>query len=85
MKIGFKFSHFQRRSVVLIIFSGEKWHRRLRLLAPAFHSTILEKFFDTIVKNSKLLVRELESEIGAPQFDITPYVKECSLHNICGE
>lgn len=73
------------RTVVLVIFSGEKWHQRHRLLAPAFHFTILKTFFDTIVKNSKLLVLELESEISASQFDITPYLKECSLHNICGE
>ncbi|KAK7579861.1 hypothetical protein V9T40_000490 [Parthenolecanium corni] len=67
----------------LLISTGEKWHHRRRLLTPAFHFTILEKFFGAIVANSKLLVTKLDSKTNLPKFNIVPYLTECSLLNIC--
>ncbi|KAK7579864.1 hypothetical protein V9T40_000493 [Parthenolecanium corni] len=67
----------------LITSSGSLWHHRRQILTPAFHFSTLEKFFDPIVENSRLMVRMLESEIDSPKFDLVPFITDCSLHNIC--
>ncbi|CAD6203432.1 GSCOCT00009759001.2-RA-CDS [Cotesia congregata] len=50
---------------------------------PAFHSEILESFFDTINNKSEILVRIMESKINKNEFDILDYISHCVLDIVC--
>ncbi|PSN43028.1 Cytochrome P450 4V2 [Blattella germanica] len=62
---------------------GEKWHARRKMLTPAFHFTILENFVEVFSEKSKILVKLLQKESGAEEFDIFPYINLCALDIIC--
>jgi len=67
-------------------FIGTKWHKRRKILTPAFHFKILEDFVDVFLEQSAILVKKLKCEIGNEAgFNIFPYVTLCALDIICGE
>ncbi|KAK9736116.1 Cytochrome P450 [Popillia japonica] len=64
----------------LLTSTGEKWHRRRKLITPTFHFNILETFMDSFVEKSKLLVELLRKEAnGKTTFNIFPYITNCTL------
>nr|ATW72312.1 cytochrome p450 CYP4EC3 [Brachionus calyciflorus] len=64
---------------------GEKWHRRRRLLTPAFHFEILENFREIMNEHSEILVQKFEkfSHEKKP-IEIFKELKLCTL-DIIGE
>ncbi|KAB0797319.1 hypothetical protein PPYR_08313 [Photinus pyralis] len=67
----------------LLTSTGQKWKSRRKLLTPAFHFQILEKYVDVFNKQSNILVEKLKERVDAGPFDIFPYVALCTLDIIC--
>ena len=63
---------------------GDKWKMRRRLLTPAFHFTILNVFIHVFNKQSRIMC-QLFQENSAAEFDIIPYITNCTLDIICGK
>lgn len=64
---------------------GSTWQRHRKIIVPAFHVKILDKFVQTFNANSKILLERLEKHVGSPGFDIYPYMNLLTLDIICGE
>jgi cytochrome P450 len=63
---------------------GEKWSVKRKMLTPSFHFKILDQFIDVFNEQSLKLVKILKAEIPKGKvFDISPYVKRCTLDIIC--
>jgi len=61
------------------------WKPHRRLLTPSFHSKILESSLEIMERNAIILCEQLRSQVDADEFDILPYVEQCSLDIICGK
>jgi cytochrome P450 family 4 len=68
----------------LLTSKGEKWHKRRRMLTPAFHFEILKEFFDVFREESDKLVETLSRE-AERIVDIIPISTQFTLNTICGE
>ncbi|KAI6192065.1 Cytochrome P450 4V2 [Aphelenchoides bicaudatus] len=68
----------------LLISTGEKWRTRRKLLTPAFHFNMLNKFHASHDREAQILVKQLEvfAESGK-EFDAYPFLKRCALDIIC--
>ncbi|GMR62524.1 hypothetical protein PMAYCL1PPCAC_32719, partial [Pristionchus mayeri] len=66
----------------LIFSSGKKWHRRRKMLVPAFTPSLMESYIETMNKHAKVLVEVLAEKVGV-EFDFFPYSKRCALDIIC--
>ncbi|XP_075226842.1 cytochrome P450 4C1-like [Lycorma delicatula] len=66
----------------LILSNGEEWRRQRKMLNPAFHYNILQRFIENFSSNTNNLVHTLKNEVGKPGFDITEYISCCSLNII---
>ncbi|KAG8226957.1 hypothetical protein J437_LFUL009508 [Ladona fulva] len=68
----------------LLTSKGQKWFSHRKILTPAFHFKILEKFVPIFVERSKKLAQQLEVETttGGP-FNVVPYISQCTLEVIC--
>ena len=62
---------------------GEKWHKRRRILTPAFHFNILQKYAITIIENSTKMVEYLKLEEDGTQ-DLVSFAAKNTLNIICG-
>lgn len=71
--------------VLIFKFSVNKWRVRRRLVAPVFSSPELLKTFYTIfIEKNKVLVKNLEKEVGKmQQFDLWDYILPITLEIIC--
>lgn len=65
------------------IFSGDTWKKHRKILTPAFHFQILEKFVPVFVKNSHIFVNNLTKMVGQ-EIDIMPIFSLCALDIIFG-
>ncbi|XP_002034036.2 probable cytochrome P450 4aa1 [Drosophila sechellia] len=63
----------------LITSSGSKWSNHRRLIQPAFHHNLLEKFIDTFVDASQSLYENLDAEAVGTEINIAKYVNNCVL------
>lgn len=63
---------------------GSKWHKRRKLLTPAFHFKILEDFVHVFNEQSAVLIGKLSEKVGQ-EFDIFPFITLCTLDVICGK
>jgi len=64
---------------------GEKWKSRRKMLTPAFHFRILDEFIDVIKEQSLKMVNILKTKFFPGHvFDVSQYVKRCTLDIICG-
>ncbi|KAF5277788.1 hypothetical protein FQR65_LT03768 [Abscondita terminalis] len=61
---------------------GAKWKNHRRLLTPAFHFQILEKFIEVFNSQSNVLIKKLE-DMKSKEFDIFPLLKLHTLDIIC--
>lgn len=68
----------------LLTSSGEKWHKRRRMLTPTFHFDILKEFFEMFSEESDNLVESLSREINK-DIDIVPVSTQFTLNTICGK
>ncbi|KAI6196751.1 hypothetical protein M3Y94_01145900 [Aphelenchoides besseyi] len=68
----------------LLISSGDKWRKRRKLLTPAFHFGMLNKFQSIHNQEAKILTEQLEQFADSGErFDIYPFLKRCTLDIIC--
>ncbi|RXG61450.1 cytochrome P450 4c3 [Armadillidium vulgare] len=63
----------------LLTSTGAKWHKRRKMLTPAFHFKILEDFVDIFNRQSQKLVKNLEAKCGGEPFNIFSYLTLCTL------
>jgi cytochrome P450 family 4 len=68
----------------LLTSSGEKWHKRRRMLTPTFHFDILKEFHEMFKEESDKLVEQLNGKINI-DLDIIPISTQFTLNTICGE
>ncbi|XP_071538539.1 cytochrome P450 4C1 [Panulirus ornatus] len=67
----------------LLTSTGSKWHRRRKLLTPAFHFKILEDFLEVFNTQSKTLIQNLQKKADGKAFNIFPFITLCTLDIIC--
>ncbi|XP_057666229.1 cytochrome P450 4C1-like isoform X2 [Diorhabda carinulata] len=60
----------------------EMWHKRRKLLTPAFHFKILEKFLETFNKETGELVDYIKKECHRPYIDVVKPVTNFTLMSI---
>lgn len=66
---------------------GAKWQNRRRLIAPTFSLDILNDFITVFNDQAKILVDILKENQKNPElneFDVIPYVSNCTLDILCG-
>ncbi|KAF5277790.1 hypothetical protein FQR65_LT03770 [Abscondita terminalis] len=66
----------------LLTSDGTRWKTHRKMLTPAFHFQILEKFIDVFDTQSNILIRKLE-KVKNKEVDIFPYITLCALDVIC--
>lgn len=67
----------------LLIASGKKWHQRRKIITPAFHFQILERFVETMDEQGMVLIEKL-TKLDGQEVDIFPLVNLYALDVICG-
>jgi cytochrome P450 family 4 len=68
----------------LLMSTGKKWHQRRKILTPAFHFRILEKFVEIMEDQGKVFEDEL-SKLHGQEIDAFNLVNLYALDVICGE
>lgn len=73
----------------LLTSSGQKWQKRRKLLTPAFHFNVLQKFLDIFNEETSNMVKQIE-DINAqspeekPLINLMPIVTNLTLQSITG-
>ncbi|KAK0177782.1 hypothetical protein PV328_001794 [Microctonus aethiopoides] len=67
----------------LILGPAATWRVHRKLIAPTFNMRILESFIEVFARQSEILVREMEVELGGNEFDVLDYVARCVLDILC--
>ncbi|XP_017093177.2 cytochrome P450 4d1 isoform X2 [Drosophila bipectinata] len=70
----------------LLVSSGRKWHRRRKIITPAFHFRILDAYVEIFDRQSRRLVRELrrqQQDEGQEEFPLGEAMHLCTLDAIC--
>lgn len=67
----------------LLVSTGKKWFQRRKIITPAFHFQILEKFVEIMDEQGKTLIENLEKFDGK-EVDVFPLVNLYALDVICG-
>ncbi|GMS94136.1 hypothetical protein PENTCL1PPCAC_16311, partial [Pristionchus entomophagus] len=68
----------------LLTSTNEKWHGRRKMLTPAFHFNVLKGYQDTFIKQSQILMEQLEHHVETGRdVDLFPFLKRCALDIIC--
>lgn len=67
----------------LLLSKGEKWHKRRKIITPAFHFTILEQFVEIFDRQSQILVSRLSLLSDGHVVDIHPFVSQMALDVVC--
>ncbi|XP_060535219.1 cytochrome P450 4C1-like [Cylas formicarius] len=63
----------------LLTGGGNKWRVHRKLITPAFHFSILDKFAETFAERADDMVHILEDKVSKGYFDIDAYVTKCAL------
>ncbi|XP_016982525.1 cytochrome P450 4d1 isoform X2 [Drosophila rhopaloa] len=69
----------------LLVSNGRKWHRRRKIITPAFHFRILEQYVEIFDRQSLRLVEELKSRrsSGQERINLGEAINLCTLDAIC--
>lgn len=67
------------------IILGAKWHKRRKMLTPAFHFQILSKFIPVFNRCSDTLIEKLEHETTKESTNIYSFINRFALDTICGK
>jgi cytochrome P450 family 4 len=68
----------------LLTSGGEKWHKRRRMLTPAFHFDILKEYFEVFKEESDKLVESLKGK-NDMEVNIISISTQFTLNTICGK
>lgn len=68
----------------LLTSSGEKWHKRRRMLTPAFHFDILKEFVEIFKEEGDKLVGSLQQNVQK-ELNIISISTQFTLNTICGK
>ncbi|KAH8235914.1 hypothetical protein KR032_010614 [Drosophila birchii] len=68
----------------LLVSSGRKWHRRRKIITPAFHFRVLEPYVEIFDRRSRQLVRQIEAS-GSGRINLGEAIHLCTLDAICGK
>ncbi|KAH8343019.1 hypothetical protein KR059_003871 [Drosophila kikkawai] len=68
----------------LLVSSGRKWHRRRKIITPAFHFRVLEAYVEIFDRRSRQLVGQMEAN-GSGKINLGEAIHLCTLDAICGE
>lgn len=60
---------------------GEKWHKRRKILTPAFHFNILQQFLNIFNEETEKLIQKLSEDCGKA-IDVVPPVTNFTLQSI---
>lgn len=66
----------------LLISTGSKWHFRRKLLTPAFHFNILQKFLDIFKDETSLFIDKISQHIDE-NISLSNFIPDFALNNIC--
>ncbi|XP_055845467.1 probable cytochrome P450 4s3 [Episyrphus balteatus] len=67
----------------LLTSGGDLWHRRRKMLTPAFHFKMLGEFKQPMEENCKIFLEKLEEKANGEVFDIFPHITLLALDIIC--
>lgn len=66
------------------IITVDKWRKHRRLITPIFNANLLSQFFPVFNEKNKILIKNLEKELGKTQpFDLWDYIAPTTLNLIC--
>nr|AKD43074.1 Cyp4d1-RA [Drosophila melanogaster]AKD43144.1 Cyp4d1-RA [Drosophila melanogaster] len=70
----------------LLVSRGRKWHKRRKIITPAFHFKILDQFVEVFEKGSRDLLRNMEQDRlnhGESGFSLYDWINLCTMDTIC--
>ena len=68
----------------LLLSIGEKWRQRRKILTPAFHFQILEKFVDVMNDHGNVLIQKLQ-KLNGIEVEVHALLNLYALDVICGK
>lgn len=63
----------------LVLTSGEKWHKMRKLLTPAFHFQILERFIPIFQEQGKIFLDKIENLSEEEVINVVPWFHAFAL------
>eukprot|EP00106_Octopus_bimaculoides_P012607 XP_014780049.1 PREDICTED: cytochrome P450 4V2-like [Octopus bimaculoides] len=63
----------------LLTSGGSKWFKSRKMLTPSFHYNILNSFLIVMQNQSNILCEKLDKMVGKGEFNIRPYITNCTL------
>lgn len=70
----------------LVISEGEKWHKMRKMMTPAFHFQILERFIPVFEEQVNVMIENIRKEITNPKaIDVFPKFHALTLDIISGK
>ncbi|XP_017054590.1 cytochrome P450 4d1 isoform X1 [Drosophila ficusphila] len=70
----------------LLVSRGRKWHKRRKIITPAFHFKILDQFVEVFEKGSREMLVNLERDRlkhGDSGFSLYDWINLCTMDTIC--
>ncbi|XP_030381424.1 cytochrome P450 4d1 isoform X3 [Scaptodrosophila lebanonensis] len=66
----------------LLVSRGRKWHKRRKVITPAFHFKILDEFVDIFEQESRVLLTNLQRE-HQQSVNLYDWINLCTMDTIC--
>ncbi|XP_050502047.1 cytochrome P450 4C1-like [Diabrotica virgifera virgifera] len=66
----------------LLTSNGSKWHSRRKILTPAFHFNILQKYLEVFNKETEILLDELDKAAGKEYINVLKPITDFTLFSI---